>query len=377
MALQRLNEAAEKAKIELSNTMETLINLPFLTADASGPKHLEKKLTRAKFESMIMEFVDRSFICVNQALKDAKRTPEQINQVVLVGGSIRIPLIQQRVKDFFKKEVNKSVNPDEVVAIGASLQAGILSKDVNDLVLLDVTPLTLSIETLGNICTPMIKRNTTIPTQKKEIFSTACDNQPSVEIHVLQGERTESRLNRSLGKFMLDGILPAPRGVPKIEVLFDIDASGIINVSAKDLATGKNIQKRIEGGSGLSEEQIKTMVKEAEENAAADKQKQEETERRNKLDSLIYQCEVFIKENKEKIADKVSLIEAAMVDGRKAIEMQDDAKIQESSNIISQLMHDLAKIMYENTDQPNDPHVTPEPQPTSTEKENIVDAEFE
>src|SRR6266540_4052721 len=291
MVIQRLKDAAEQAKIELSSKMETTINLPFLTADASGPKHLQKQLTRAKLEQMITPLVERSMEPVRKALADAKRQPNQIDEVVLVGGSTRVPLVQETVKRFFGKDPHKGVNPDEVVAVGAAVQAGVLSGDVKDMVLLDVTPLSLGVETLGGVMTVMIPRNTTIPTQKKEVFSTATDSQPSVEVHVLQGERTEARYNRTLGRFHLEGIMPAPRGVPKIEVTFDIDANGILSVHAKDTATGKDQRITITANSGLTDEQIKNMVKEASEHEAEDKERREQIERRNKLDNLCYTLE--------------------------------------------------------------------------------------
>src|SRR6267378_1946471 len=301
MVIQRLKDASEQAKIELSSKMETTINLPFLTADASGPKHLQKQFTRAKLEQMITPLVERSMEPVRRALADAKKNPNQIDEVVLVGGSTRVPLVQETVKKFFGKDPHRGVNPDEVVAVGAAVQAGVLSGDVKDMVLLDVTPLSLGVETLGGVMTVMIPRNTTIPTQKKEIFSTATDSQPSVEVHVLQGERTESRYNRTLGRFHLEGIMPAPRGVPKVEVTFDIDANGILSVHAKDTATGKDQRITITANSGLTDDQIKNMVKEATEHEAEDKERREQIERRNKLDNLCYTLEKTISENREKI----------------------------------------------------------------------------
>ncbi|HEY7402445.1 MAG TPA: molecular chaperone DnaK, partial [Candidatus Angelobacter sp.] len=291
MALQRLRDAAEKAKIELSTTMESEINLPFITADATGPKHLVKKLTRTKLEQMVDDIIQRSVAPCKQAMKDAGVDTSKIDEVVLVGGQTRMPRIQALVKELFGKEPHKGVNPDEVVAIGAAVQAGVLAGDVKDLLLLDVTPLTLAIETLGGVATPMIPRNTTIPTKKTETFSTAADSQPSVEIHVLQGERPLAKDNRTLGKFHLTGIPPAPRGVPQIEVTFDIDANGILNVTAKDKATNKEQKIQITSSSGLSKEEVDRMAKEAEAHASEDKAKREEIEARNQLDGMVYQVE--------------------------------------------------------------------------------------
>src|SRR5437016_1270091 len=302
MALQRLRDAAEKAKIELSTTMETEINLPFITADATGPKHLVKKLTRAKLEQMIEDIVQRSLGPCRVAMKDAGVEAKDIDEVVLVGGQTRMPRIQQVVKELFGKEPHKGVNPDEVVAIGAAVQAGVLSGDVKDLLLLDVTPLTLSIETLGGVATSMIPRNTTIPTRKTEVFSTAADSQPSVEVHVLQGERPMAKDNCTLGKFHLSGIPPAPRGVPQIEVTFDIDANGILNVTAKDRGTGKDQKITITSSSGLSKEEVERMAKEAEAHAAEDKSKREEIEARNQLDSMVYNVEKMLREHGDKIS---------------------------------------------------------------------------
>jgi molecular chaperone DnaK len=350
MALQRLKEAAEKAKIELSSVQETGINLPYITVGAAGPMHLDMRLSRAKLEQMISPLVERSMEPVRKALSDAKKQPKDIVEVVLVGGSTRIPLVQETVKKFFGKEPHKGVNPDEVVAVGAAVQAGVLSGDVKDLVLLDVTPLSLGVETLGGVMTVMIPRNTTIPTQKKEIFSTATDSQPSVEIHVLQGERTEAKYNRALGKFHLEGIMPAPRGVPKIEVVFDIDANGILSVHAKDTATGKDQKITITANSGLNEAEIQKMVKEAEEHEREDKERREQIERRNKLDNLCYTIEKTLNDNKDKIQSQdFSALEALVKEGREAVEKQDDARVQDVSARLEKEAHRLAGLMYGST----------------------------
>src|SRR6202011_3924473 len=317
MALQRLKDSAERAKIELSTAQETEINLPFITADASGPKHLVRKLTRAKLESLVDDLLQKSIGPCKQAMKDAGIDTSKIDEVVLVGGQTRMPRIQQLVKDLFGKEPHKGVNPDEVVAIGAAVQAGVLAGEVTDLLLLDVTPLTLAIETLGGVATKMIGRNTTIPTKKTETFSTAADNQTEVEVHVLQGERPMAAQNRTLGKFKLSGIPPAPRGVPQVEVTFDIDANGILNVTAKDNATGKDQKITITSSSGLSKEEVERMAKEAEAHAAEDKTKREEIEARNSLDSLAYNIEKMLKEAGDKVqGSERSEVEAALAEAK-------------------------------------------------------------
>src|SRR5262245_4803878 len=388
MVLQRLKDAAEQAKIELSNVQETTINLPFLTADASGPKHLQKQLTRSKLEQMIRPLVDRSMEPVRKALSDAKKTAQQIDEVVLVGGSTRIPLVQETVKKFFGKEPHKGVNPDEVVAVGAAVQAGVLAGDVKDLVLLDVTPLSLGVETLGGVMTVMIPRNTTIPTQKKEVFSTATDSQPSVEVHVLQGERTEARYNRTLGRFHLEGIMPAPRGVPKIEVAFDIDANGILSVHARDQATGKDQKITITSNSGLSESDIQNMVKDAAEHEAEDKARREQIERRNKLDNLCYSLEKTLGENKDKLPESdVSALNAIITEARQALEKQDDAAVQAALEKLEKEAHRIASVMYEKAGAgaggpPPPPGADgggapPPPQSPGKSKDGVIDAEFE
>jgi molecular chaperone DnaK len=347
MALQRLRDAAERAKIELSTTMETEINLPFITADASGPKHLVKRLTRAKLEEMVRDLIDRSIEPCRQALKDAGIDASKIDEVVLVGGQTRMPRIQQVVKEFFGKEPHKGVNPDEVVAVGAAIQGGVLKGEVKDLLLLDVTPLTLSIETLGGVATPMIPRNTTIPTKKTETFSTAADSQSSVEIHVLQGERPMAAQNRTLGKFHLTGLPPAPRGVPQIEVTFDIDANGILNVTAKDNATGKDQKITITSSSGLSKEEVERMAKEAEAHSAEDKAKKEEIESRNQLDGMVYQIEKMLRENGDKISgSERGDVENALADAKKALESNDVKQMNSARERLTQASHKLAEAMY-------------------------------
>jgi molecular chaperone DnaK len=347
MALQRLKEAAEKAKMELSTVQESEITLPFITADATGPKHLNLKLTRAKFEALVDDILQRSIGPCKQALSDAGVKPSDIDEVVLVGGTTRIPKVQQIVRDLFGKEPHKGVNPDEVVAVGAAVQAGVLGGEVKDVLLLDVTPLSLGIETLGGVFTKLIERNTTIPTRKSEIFSTAADNQTSVEIHVLQGERPMARDNRTLGKFHLVGIPPAPRGVPQIEVTFDIDANGIVNVSAKDLGTGKEQKITITSSSGLSKEEINKMVKEADAHADEDKRKREEIEARNRADSLVYQTEKLLNENRGKLSESdTKSVETAIADCKKALEGGDVAAINRAADALTQASHRVAEAMY-------------------------------
>jgi molecular chaperone DnaK len=353
MALQRLRDAAEKAKIELSTTMETEINLPFITADASGPKHLVKKLSRSKLEQLVEDIIQRSVGPCRQALKDAGVDASKIDEVVLVGGQTRMPRIQQLVKELFGKEGHKGVNPDEVVAVGAAVQAGVLGGEVKDLLLLDVTPLTLSIETLGGVSTTMIPRNTTIPTKKTETFSTAADSQTSVEVHVLQGERPLARDNRTLGKFHLTGIPPAPRGVPQIEVTFDIDANGILNVTAKDMATSKDQKITITSSSGLSKDEVERMAKDAESHAAEDKARRDEIEARNQLDSMIYQIEKMLKEHGDKISgSERSDVESALADAKKALEGTDASAMNSARERLTQASHKLAEAMYK-TAQPS------------------------
>jgi len=347
MALQRLKEAAEKAKIELSSSMETDVNLPFITADASGPKHLNVKLSRAKFEQLIDSLVQRSIEPCRKALKDAGLAANQIDEVVLVGGSTRVPMIQRMVKEIFGKEPNRSVNPDEVVAIGAAVQGGVLGGEVKDVLLLDVTPLSLGIETLGGVATKLIERNTTIPTRKSQVFSTAADNQPSVDIHVIQGEREMASDNKTLGRFELMGIPPAPRGVPQVEVTFDIDANGIVHVSAKDLGTGKEQSIKITSSSGLTEEEIKRMVREAELNSDADKKRHEQITLKNNLDNLVYQTEKLIKENEAKLpAQNVSQAKEIITQSREAIEKSKYDEMQGLHERLTNIAHGFTSDLY-------------------------------
>jgi molecular chaperone DnaK len=346
MALQRLKEAAEKAKCELSTTLETEINLPFVTADASGPKHLSLKLTRARLEQLTEDLVGRSIGPVRQCLEDAGVKPTDVDEVVLVGGMTRMPRIQQKVKELFGKEPHKGVNPDEVVAVGAAIQAGILAGEVKDVRLLDVTPLSRGVGTLGGVMTRLIERNTTIPAKKTEVFSTAADSQPSVEIHVLQGEREMARDNRTLGRFHLMGIPPAPRGVPQIEVTFDIDANGILNVSAKDRATGKSQAITITASSGLAKEEVEKMVKDAEAHSSEDKKRRELVDLRNQADNLAYSVEKTLAENREKVGGDAAAIEEAIAETRKVAEGDDAAAIKAAMEKLTKASHTLAEELY-------------------------------
>jgi molecular chaperone DnaK len=388
MALQRLRDAAERAKIELSTTMEHEINLPFITADASGPKHLVKKLTRAKLESMVEDIIQKSVGPCKQCMKDAGVDASKINEVVLVGGQTRMPRIQALVKELFGKEPHKGVNPDEVVAIGAAIQGGVLKGEVKDLLLLDVTPLTLAIETLGGVATPMIPRNTTIPTKKTETFSTAADSQTSVEVHVLQGERPMAAQNRTLGKFHLTGIPPAPRGVPQIEVTFDIDANGILNVTAKDNATGKDQKITITSSSGLSKEEVEQMAKDAEAHSAEDKARREEIDAKNQLDSMVYNVEKMLKEQGEKISgsDRGD-VENAIADAKKALEGGDKSAMDKARETLTKASHKLAEQMYKAAQSQAAPGAGPTagdgagPEPGANgagqkKDEGVIDAEY-
>jgi molecular chaperone DnaK len=347
MALQRLKEAAEKAKIELSTVQQTDVNLPFITADASGPKHLNLTLTRAKLEQLVGDLVERSLGPCRQALQDAGVSAAQIDEVVMVGGQTRMPLVIEKVRQFFGKEPHRGVNPDEVVAVGAAIQAGVLKGDVRDVLLLDVTPLTLGIETLGGVATPIIQRNTTIPTSKSQVFSTAADNQPSVEIHVVQGERAMANDDKSLGRFILDGILPAPRGVPQIEVTFDIDANGILNVSAKDKATNREQKITITAGSGLSKEEVEKLQQEAELHAAEDRQRREDIEVRNSADSLAYSAEKTLRDNADKVpADLKTEVEGKIAAVRTALQGTDNSAVKAAADELNLSMQKIGEAVY-------------------------------
>jgi molecular chaperone DnaK len=375
MALQRLKEAAEKAKIELSSTASTDINLPFITADQSGPKHLTMTLTRAKFEQLVGDIIQKTMGPLKQALADAGMQPKDIDEVVLVGGSTRIPMVQKLVQDHFGKEPHKGVNPDEVVAIGAAVQGGVLGGDVKDLLLLDVTPLSLGIETLGGVATKLIERNTTIPTRKSEIFSTAADNQTSVEIKVLQGEREMARDNKLLGVFHLVGLPPAPRGMPQIEVTFDIDANGIMNVSAKDLGTGKEQKITITSSSGLSKNDVEKLVKDAESHASEDKARREEIEAKNQLDSLVYNVEKMLNENRDKISGSdVSNLESAISEARKAMEQGGVDNLKRATENLTKASHKLAEAMYQNAGAGAQQQQSQQQQQPSS-KDDVIEAE--
>jgi molecular chaperone DnaK len=374
MALQRLKEAAEKAKIELSSVIETEINLPFITADASGPKHLTMKLTRAKLEALVEPLVQRTLGPLKQALADAGLKPSDVDEVVLVGGSTRMPRVQQVVKDYFSKEPHKGVNPDEVVAIGAAVQGGVLSGEVKDVLLLDVTPLSLGIETLGGVATVLIPRNTTIPTKKSEVFSTATDNQTSVEVHVLQGERSLARDNRTLGRFHLAGLPPAPRGLPQIEVTFDIDANGIVNVTAKDKATGKEQAITISGASGLNKDEVERMVKDAQAHAADDAGRREVIDARNQADALIYSVEKTLNENRARLGAEAAQVDAAIAKAKDAVKGDDKDALRTATDELQRASHAMAQALYQA--QAATQQAPTQNNPASAAEGEVVDAEF-
>ena len=378
MALQRLKEAAEKAKIELSTVQQTDVNLPFITADASGPKHMNVNLTRSKLEQLVMDLVEKTLEPCKQAVADAGKTTAQIDEVILVGGQTRMPIVQQKVKQFFGKEPNKSVNPDEVVAIGAAIQAGVLGGEVKEVLLLDVTPLTLGIETLGGVMTPLIGRNTTIPTSKSQIFSTATDSQPSVEIHVLQGERQMANDNRTLGRFMLDGILPAPRGLPQVEVTFDIDANGILSVKALDKGTGKEQKITITVSSGLSKEEIEKMRKEGEAHASEDAKRKEEVEIRNTADNMAYMAEKTLRDNKDKVTEALNKeITDKVTAVREAMKGSNMDAIKQASQTLNETMQKVGQEIYKQQQPPQPPPPGSQPPPPGGKKDDgTVDGEF-
>ena len=380
MAMQRLKEAAEKAKIELSSVAETDINLPYVTADQSGPKHLNLRLTRAKLEQLVDDLLQRTLDPVKQACSDAGIQPADIDEIVLVGGSTRIPKVQQMVKDFFGKEPHRGVNPDEVVAVGAAIQAGVLAGDVKDVLLLDVTPLSLGIETLGGVTTKLIERNTTIPSKRSQVFSTAADNQPQVEIHVLQGEREMATDNRTLGKFILDGVPPAPRGIPQIEVTFDIDANGILSVAAKDKASGKEQSIRIEESSGLAGDEIDRMVNDAAAHATEDSTRREHIDARNALDSLVYEANKMIGEHREKIPiSDLNALESTLSDAKSLLEREDApaSELKSQMEQVQSAVHKLSQALYQQETQKTDAEAQGEPSAAPGEGEgDVVDAEF-